>query len=789
MTMKMKDFLTNYYSRLVMNEMPYEQFVQFCGYIKDNKATDNQKIWADELLKKDPATGQFLTRPNTNIYIPKDLPDPTDPTDGMDDKEWIKLFLVFQRTLQSMDSSRSSFKYNDDAKQFVDEHFGTNPVTGRPNLFQYSKISPSAESKIYVAPATPNGPTVPGTLYAFLEKHRRIVESRLAAYYYTPLSDSFSYDDLLEGLKNGEYRKASFRQKLEKTISFISGNNVDLVSAGIPANDFPDLSDSDTWFDDENISPIRLSQFKLKYKELLNTLYKNSKVSDVFVQHDYNNTIAKPLEKAKAIKEYDNPSSEDYVQPKREDTLTMSERLAQWWSDTYSDCFEKYEKLMGDRLFFSPQAKAIAKHLTKKFDKTGGLDAVLKNIGDAKEKLNKARDFKSVKHLDWFNKTLTELKNDPKLSHVWAGALKDGTHMQALVKEIMIKAIKENKKEEAKTALELISVMHYDYTTSKIMDMLKKENLTIFSDSGLSWNKVEGVKFVTNALDKSIKWALMGIGYGITIAGNAYKLSGRKIKRYTDKSGNFKAVHDEYLDNQETQRQDLQNQLQDERTQKGTIQTQVDGIRAGRTYSAAEADIRNQLNISNASIRRRQNGINRATNNLVSQLYDPSGNPLLPDADMYLINDFFSNLANTPPPAVPRLSVPNITTATGAVLDVKHKLKLIRDRQVRLNVLIDNNNAEQNKLDQLIEGTDLLIQLDEQITRHEQELANWDSNHTDDLEELVLYWNRLETGRNTKTGPMYNWFRNLSAKEAQKRLNRQKNTIISNYNASHSIAA
>ena len=54
----MKDFLTTYYNRMIFREMSHEQFVQFCGYIKDKKATDNQKIWAKELLKTDPVTGE-----------------------------------------------------------------------------------------------------------------------------------------------------------------------------------------------------------------------------------------------------------------------------------------------------------------------------------------------------------------------------------------------------------------------------------------------------------------------------------------------------------------------------------------------------------------------------------------------------------------------------------------------------------------------------------------------------------------------------------------------------------
>ena len=97
--------------------------------------------------------------------------------------------------------------------------------------------------------------------------------------------------------------------------------------------------------------------------------------------------------------------------------------------------------------------------------------------------------------------------------------------------------------------------------------------------------------------------------------------------------------------------------------------------------------------------------------------------------------------------------------------------------------------TQRQKLDDLVNGTELLTQLDEQITRHQDEVSNWDANHMDAMEELALYWNMLETGRNTKTGPMYNWVRNLNKNNAQERFSGQVSGLISAYNQSHSIAA
>lgn len=794
----MKDFLTMYYNRLIFSEMPYEQFVQFCGYIKDKKATDNQKIWAEELLKKDPATGEFITRPRTSIYLPKELPDPADPTEGLSDDEWEKLFRAFQQAFQSMDGAKKVFKYNDKAKKFFESYFGTNPDTGNKNLFQHEKIKATVESRLYKAPTPPATTTVPGTLYYFLEKYEHLLKSRLQGGYYSILTDDFSYDDLKKGLKEGKYNtSAKFRAKLEAVAGYIEGYKSDLVQIGIPTSRIPDLHDYQNWYDNR-IDPFRLQQFKNEYSVLLNTLQKESKIREVFEQHD-NGKISGPLNKAIKSQSYDDPQSEDYVQPKREDSLTMPERLAEWWSDTYSDCFAKYEKLRGDRLFFSPQAKAIAKHLTKGFNKTDGIDGALKNIGTAKEKLTAARDFTSVKHLKWFESTMNALKNDPKLSKVWAGALKNGTHMQALVKEIIIRAVNEGKKAEAETALELISVMHYDYTTSKIMDALSKENLSIFSDGKLSWNKNEGVQFVTNALDKSIKFALMGIGYGITMAGNAFKMSGRKIKSYTDntEAQNFKNAHEDYLRGQEREKINLNNLLTNERAQRTNTQTTVDGILAGRTYDVAKSDIETAITPLQSASEASAADLQIKKEDLIEALYDPmTGNPVVPNNDINAINDFLNSLEGarydaTSASFINMPTAPTLSTAIPGALRTTLTTKIADLITSKQNALRDASNLEikQNELDNLVNGTELLNQLNEQIPRHEAEVANWDANHFDEMEQLALYWNRLETGRNTKTGPMYNWVRHLSAKSAQKDLDKRRNAIILDYNKSHSIAA
>ena len=781
----MKEFLSTYFNRMIFREMSYEQLVQFSGYVKDGKATDNQKIWANELLKRDPADpSKFATRPGTNIYIPEELPD---ISTELSDAELKKLFKAFQAAFQAMDGARKDLKHNDDAIKFLDQYFGSyaSGTTSIDRLFRYTTATSHAKTTIGPAPAG----STDVTLHSFLTKYQHRLEVHLKNW--GVITDDFSYQDLLSGIENEKYNKnPKFRRQMEQVAqvidSYIAGDPSMQQKLGITdPRSIPNLDNMGQWFDDDNIHQNRLDSFKDALPELLGTLRKNKKARDAFANYD-DGKISGPLNKALESLSYDDPKSDDYVQPKREDSLTMPERLAEWWSDTYSDCLEKYTKLKGDRLFFSPEAKLICKHLEKSTKKTEGLDDILKKLDDTKKKLKGAREFKAVKHLEWFEKTLNSLKADPKLSHLWNGALKNGTHLQAIAKEIIIRGVQEGKKDEAKTALELISVLHYDYTTSKIMDTLKKEDLTLFSDSKLSWNKNEGMQLVTKALDKGIRAAFLGIGYAVTIAGNMYNLSGSKINRY-GKDGNFRKTHDAYLDKQQQEKTDLEDSLRDKKTRQTNLQATVDGIQGTRTYDVAKADIENNLQNITRHARSSKDELQRQIESLQQDIYDETtGTYRIPQNELDAITDFLSNLGNSTLPTVPALSMPTITTPTGTT-NITHSLNRILLRQKVLNQRITDQNTEQHKLDQLIEGTNTLNELNEQIPRMEEAVRDWDANHVDEMEELVLHWNMLETGRNTRTGPMYNWFRNLSKKSAEARFGAEKSAIIANYNRTHSI--
>ena len=789
----MKEFLNTYCSRMIFREMSHEQFVQFCGYIKDKKATDNQKIWAKEFLKTNPVTGEYLTVPGTNIYIPKDMPDPKDPADEffLEDKEWIKLFKAFRDAFQAMHSNKKDFKYNDDATGFLKQYF--NPSAPGTTLFQPEQIKPSAKNKIYNA-TNPNAKS----LYKFLNDNKSTLKSKLSAGYYSILTEDFTYEELLSGLKpdsagNTKYdTDPSFRKKMLNVVEYIQGTKTELATnSGIDITTFPDLSDYEDWFDSNSVSPIKLNQFKNELlglaaperSGLLQTLREKSKIRDVFSKYD-GGKISGPLNKAISELSYNNPKSEDYVLPKRSDELSFRETIAEWWGDTYSDVLEKYVKLKGDELFFSPEAKIICKHLSKDLKKTDNLDAVLKNISKTKEKLTASREFDAIKHLDWFEKTLNEMKADPKIEKIWSGALQHGGKLQALVREIIIKAVKENKIKEAETTLELLSVLHFGFTTSKIMDTLKDTEFTLMSDKDLSWNKNKATQLITKALDKSVKWALMGVGYGITMAKNAYSLSKTKIRSYSDKTGRLRAAHDQHLQSNNDERTTLQNTRNANIRHRNYLQHHTNNILAGRSYDVAKNDIENDITNDETVINNVLNAIEELRSALNKHI-TVAPNPDIVDADE--LSNFLDNadnaLSQDPVGALPAYAPGMVNGALLAPLDT------ITVNWGHIQTLRVNIKRNKRKLDYLIDGTETVNQLNTLIAKQENEILHWDENHTDKMKHLIEHWNMLETGRNTKTGPMYNWFSRLSKKKAQDDLNANKAAIIAQYRASHSIAA
>ena len=782
MSVKMNDFLLQYYMQLRFNHMPAEVRAKFNEYAKNDDFRGHMKDWKKNLM----------TNGANNP-----MPDPNEAGGAweLSNDEWEKLFRAFQDAFRAMDADKKSFKDNKDANDFLNEYFGD------LHLFSNGVASNDAEQEIQ------------GNFKTFLESNRQVLE---VAFKQWGLTDGdFSYSDLMSGIQDKKYNTSpKFQKKIKDVAQYVAYymRQPDFVNSLPNAQtNLPDFEKVEKGFDDDQIDPQKLDYFKRNHRDLLDTLNKKSKIYSVFKTYD-KGKISKLLDEATQKVDYGNKESDDYVPPKRDDELTPWQQLSKNIGDTWSDYMDKYIKFRGDRLYMSNSAKAIVKALDDKKVKmkpTDGLGKLVENTDAIKANLL-YKSPTATKHFEWMAKTLKELQST--MPKAFAGALQNGRQMRALVSELIMTAVRDGKMDEAKTAMEVLSVIKYGYTTSKIMDALGKENLSIFSDKGLSWNKNEGVQFVTNAMDKSIKAAFMGIGYGITIAGNAYNLHGSKFNRAT---GRMKQAHDDFIranddaKNKKIAERNIENPLAQQRIQAEQNVMAQTGITDAtyaqheQAYNTAKSDAKQKLTVMNDADKRLKDANQKleSYDDLTQQIN--SANQALPQIQQNLqqlqnaLND--PNTYNgMPPQAANALAVDiqrQITDLQQQERDIQQSLPQLQQQQQQLlanpdiqsalanrpqyqadfNAAQTSYNTAQQMADQLGDpvhkfknAKNRVDELNRQIDARNDEINNWDDKHTDKFQELMAYWDFLETGRNTHTGNMYSWTPGSAAKKQKK---------------------
>lgn len=782
MSVKMNDFLLQYYMQLRFNHMPAEVRAKFNEYAKNDDFRGHMKDWKKNLM----------TNGANNP-----MPDPNEAGGAweLSNDEWEKLFRAFQDAFRAMDADKKSFKDNKDANDFLNEYFGD------LHLFSNGVASNDAEQEIQ------------GNFKTFLESNRQVLE---VAFKQWGLTDGdFSYSDLMSGIQDKKYNTSpKFQKKIKDVAQYVAYymRQPDFVNSLPNAQtNLPDFEKVEKGFDDDQIDPQKLDYFKRNHRDLLDTLNKKSKIYSVFKTYD-KGKISKLLDEATQKVDYGNKESDDYVPPKRDDELTPWQQLSKNIGDTWSDYMDKYIKFRGDRLYMSNSAKAIVKALDDKKVKmkpTDGLGKLVENTDVIKANLL-YKSPTATKHFEWMAKTLKELQST--MPKAFAGALQNGRQMRALVSELIMTAVRDGKMDEAKTAMEVLSVIKYGYTTSKIMDALGKESLSIFSDKGLSWNKNEGVQFVTNAMDKSIKAAFMGIGYGITIAGNAYNLHGSKFNRAT---GRMKQAHDDFIQanddakNKKIAERNIENPLAQQRIQAEQNVMAQTGITDAtyaqheQAYNTAKSDAKQKLTVMNDADKRLKDANQKleSYDDLTQQIN--SANQALPQIQQNLqqLQNALNN-PNTyngmPPQAANALAVDiqrQITDLQQQERDIQQSLPQLQQQQQQLlanpdiqsalasrpqyqadfNAAQTSYNTAQQMADQLGDpvhkfknAKNRVDELNRQIDARNDEINNWDDKHTDKFQELMAYWDFLETGRNTHTGNMYSWTPGSAAKKQKK---------------------
>ena len=719
----MIDFVSEFYKRLIFLEMPDEQFVRFCEYVDKNDLGGNMKYWRDQLLRKDGDT--FVKDPAAKLYVRKELPDPIYVTAGdnwqLDDSEWEKMYNAFNDAFQSMYAKRKSLEYpepNEKALKFLDRFFGD---TAAVPLFSYTTASHEAENTIKDLYNLLTGPHGERLKQWFNSSDNR------GQYF----NDEFSWDDLIRGLNDKKYNKdPKFRQRMIDIAGALDNDmqrsdSVVRKIVGLAAR--LDFSTIASGFENKTVSPDKISLLKANYRELLTTLHKTPKVFEVFQPND-SSKISKSLNDARKFLDYNNPESKSYVPPKLKDDLTLPQRISKWWDDTYENYFEKYTRARGDHIFMSPYAKEICKAIDKeKIKPTDGLAKILESKDAIKKRLSDSKN--APNHFEWFANTLNDLKD--KMPKAFASALKDGTRMRAIVSQMILRAVRENKIDEAKTALETLAVIRYGYTTSKIMDTFRKSDLTIFSDKDLSINKNNpAMQFINNAMDRTIKFAFNAVGYGITAMGNAVRLSGAKFNGQYGRLGNAAATRKADADKT---RAEIKGNIKAFEKDKKIQSDKLDKLTALYDPSGyLDKNIESRTKLRDEKLQPEYDKLSEEVRVWLKKNSSHGLHDYIEDAMTYIdmgysVDDDYLN---------------DITED-----EVRTKLFRIRHLKSVITKLSDNIQKNRNKKQELEDQAQALSEYDTLIENEKKRLEELDESNAYKYNELMAYWDFLISGK------------------------------------------
>lgn len=285
------------------------------------------------------------------------------------------------------------------------------------------------------------------------------------------------------------------------------------------------------------IVPASLNTFESELPKLCNKLITDDKLRDKFAEKDSEGDITKWINKG--ISETNYKDGDHALTPKYSDRKTFWNRaqdnIKDWYVDTIGKLNNKHT-----RHIYSTEARFIVPELIEKGVKpTDGTQKIL----DTFDAINGKLPNPVQKKLKWIKETMTKMSG----TDFFKDALKDGDQMRQLIQEIVKAAAHDDKKEEAKVALEMLAVMRYTITTSSIRDKLNKTPLNLFSDSKLSWNK-GAMAEVTKVLDKTIHTMMMGAFELGNMAKNAIKENGVKFKEGTARLDKRTTDSVEYVD-------------------------------------------------------------------------------------------------------------------------------------------------------------------------------------------------------------------------------------------------
>ncbi len=747
-------FLTTYFKQLHFNAMSPEVQARWDDYMKLPDLNWSMKDWRRELMHKpDPDKEEYvrfdlpnIEEGNNRIRVDSGLKDP-----GLTKDQIRDLYKYINSAISGMAEDK---KLNNaefvTAKAFVNDFYGDFEVGDPPiqhtNLFNIIKVSSDTKDALNDIIKQPDG-----ALHVLKAPVEKVLEHMGG-------EKKLTFEKLIEKIQKGDYDKDSaFRDQLitlfenidsyapyswleytadgmtypNKTALYnFTGNLRDKLIEGLkpePSDDVIERFKRNITRDDENNVLIRI--------------YKKPKVKALFADHDSHGIIA-ALDTARADVNYDVADQPNYLYPKTDKHLNIPQQLKKKIDDFYENNLEKYfNNFGGDRLFKSKPARDIVKGINKaKIKRTDGLDAILNNADKIKKEIEH-ESTSTGSHFEWFLKEMKIIKDaDDK---AFDACLRNGISLRGVVQRLIMDAVSAGKIPEAKTALEILSVIKYENTTSKTLDAIKedKELFTLLSNKDLSWNKNEGVKFVTGALDKTIRVGGIAIATMATVAVNSIRKLGSKIHKENKELG---AAHNAKKSTNENDKKILKDALDTSEKIQIHQQKRYDNFVA-RYGDKAQIEAR-----YDSAQKSWQNLINNINDNLLPKLTNflKTGNGT--DKEVNAVetfitqyNEYINGNENLP------------QTSSDFPKDVE---QIAKDIRTLLKSTKRDLKYAQEKKQKFVDAADALKNATDELAANQKKWDSWDADHKDKYQELIDYWNDLEKGRDMHLGRLFNGY-------------------------------
>ena len=742
-----KDFIEKYCKILHLANMPTNVRARFDKYAKNKDFAGDMKRWPDLLELADRVKNGDLSA----------LPT-------LRDEKWKDLYNDFQSVFETMAEHTDDFKYKDETtKKFFETWYGDG------KLFNKSQPIDGLEDRM-------------ADFANFLERNK----INLLFSFNKNKNDfnygeyKFDYDKFIRDIKAKKYltdtdMRNSLLQVVQYTQNYANRNvsrmwymadewpeKVDKYDfsqpvmglGGIIAPALP--LDTDEWF------KVKYNRgFNHRAKEIFNKLLTSSAVLDDFAKYDYRGKVAKHVQQAISETDYANKDSKDFVPPVYDDQKNFLQRVDDKLDKIKENQIDPWANVLrGTRRYFSPFARNVVEAVasvkikdkdgkTHKIKPTDGLRGILDNADTIKSKLQE-KSPKAMGHFDWFAGKL-KIYSD-KMPKAFAGAFHNPKQMRAIVSQIIVDATNEGKVAEAKSALEVLSTMKYGILHSNVVDALKAENFNIVGDKGLSWNKYEGVKFVTTAMDLTAKYAILGAGRIVAATWNQFAF--RNNLKFRGDTKTIEKAHKNWetqnsIDN--TNKATL-NAVEKDLQREIRHQHHIDAWlnhRGGRTGIEAEVNAYNQLGadieVLQEEIQRKtaekeqksellyqiQQELDNANNQQASSggLLDQYGNPIPSNDTAQLQKQQLES-------EITQLDR-DITDINNEITNKNHQIAGDKSKIDRYQTVLDKSDDAQNNIDAL--------------NIQKQQLSDagltWQEDHKDKDKymELMAFWDMLES--------------------------------------------